>query len=87
MRWLATLTFSSSTGTRWAKLLWARTSRVSSSSLVSVTAWLLPLAIRTPDQTFHRHHPRQRALSARTSMWVKVLYRPMPPVPGSRVSA
>lgn len=38
MRWFATLICSSSTGTRWAKLLWARTSRVSSSIFVSVTA-------------------------------------------------
>ena len=48
MRWFATFICSSSTGTRWAKLLCARTSRVNSSSLVSVTAWLRLLAMSTP---------------------------------------
>nr|DAF18389.1 MAG TPA: hypothetical protein [Caudoviricetes sp.] len=48
MRWLATFICSSKMGTRRAKLLCSRTSRVSSSSLVSVTAWLRLLAISTP---------------------------------------
>ena len=35
----------------------------------------------------HRPHPFQRALSARTSMWVKVPYRPTPPWSPSNCSA
>src|SRR5699024_10543036 len=71
MRWSATFIFSSSTGTRWAKLLWSRTSRVSSSSLVSVTAWLLLLAIRTPT--------RVTAPDRAAAMTLSI---PSPPQPG-----
>nr|DAF77577.1 MAG TPA: hypothetical protein [Caudoviricetes sp.] len=48
IRWLITLICSSTTGTRWAKWLCSRTSRVNSSSLASVTAWVLLLAMSTP---------------------------------------